>query len=52
MYQLTRRVYGLYPTLEDFNGTVLIILLNLMATLAEEFDIMEALEATAVFMLT
>lgn len=38
IYQLKRKVDGLYPTLEIVNGTVLIRLLKFLGSLAQELD--------------
>lgn len=51
-YELKRRVYGLYPTLEDFDSTIPIRLIKYLGTGNEAFDSVGASEASAVWTLT
>lgn len=52
IYQFKRKVDWLYRNLDTFNGTDTILLLNVLATLAEEFDAVGASETTAVRKIT
>lgn len=52
IFQLKHRLDGLYSTLEAFNGTVTVLVLNILATLSESFYAFGASEVSVVRTLT